>query len=120
MPSPGEPRQAECEQSRPRGRAELVRVIAFDPHEVGQDTANWTTEKLAAYLGQHTSVLVTEDTVRVSLHAHDDGGLASDLDGCKRQAEEQADSVGNARLGRGAFSWCHSTRTSPHQRCGGG
>src|SRR6266487_5739107 len=42
--------------------AELVRVIELDPHEVGQDTANWTTEKLAEYLGQHTGVQVTEET----------------------------------------------------------
>src|SRR6266705_2098789 len=30
--------------------AELVRVIELDPHEVGQDTANWTTEKLGSVL----------------------------------------------------------------------
>src|SRR5712691_10519940 len=34
--------------------AELLRVIELDPHEVGQDTANWTTERLAEYLGQQT------------------------------------------------------------------
>jgi transposase len=50
--------------------AELLRVIEVDPHEVGQDTANWTTERLAQYLGQQTSVQVTEETVRVYLHAH--------------------------------------------------
>src|SRR5881227_2697852 len=31
--------------------AELLRVIELDPHEVGQETANWTTELLAEYLG---------------------------------------------------------------------
>src|SRR6266699_3876019 len=51
-----------------------------EPHQVGQDTANWTTEKLVEYLGQHTGVLVTEETVRVYLHAYEYGGLASDLD----------------------------------------
>src|SRR6266702_1557446 len=68
--------------------AELIRVIELDPHEVGQDTANWTTEKLGSVLrpahrcdlGQHTGVLVTEETVRVYLHAYEYGGLASDLD----------------------------------------
>ena len=50
--------------------AELLRVIELDPHEVGQDTANWTTELLAEYLGQHTGIQVTEETVRVYLHAH--------------------------------------------------
>src|SRR5512142_3528883 len=39
--------------------AELVRVIEVDPHEVGQDTANWTTERLAEYLYQQTGVQVT-------------------------------------------------------------
>jgi transposase len=90
---------------------ELVRVIELDPHEVGEDTANWTTERLAEYLGQQTGVEVTEETVRVYLHAHDYV--------CKRptwtlrcKAEEQADYVGNARLGRGSLSWVHCTRTS--------
>ena len=35
---------------------ELLRVIELDPHEVGQETANWTTERLAAYLGQQTGM----------------------------------------------------------------
>lgn len=47
-----------------------MRVIEVDPHAVGQDTANWTTERLAEYLGQHTGIQVTEETVRVYLHAH--------------------------------------------------
>lgn len=73
--------------------AELQRVIEVDPHEVGQETANWTTELLAEYLGQHTGIQVTEETVRVYLHAH---GYV-----CKRptwtlrrKAGEQADYVG--------------------------
>ncbi len=56
MLSPDEPLQAESEQSQPRGRAELLRVIELDPHEVGEETANWTTERLAKYLGQHTGM----------------------------------------------------------------
>jgi transposase len=60
--------------------AELLHVIELDPHEVGQDTANWTTERLARYLGQHTGIQVTEETVRVYLHAYGYGGLASRLD----------------------------------------
>src|SRR5712691_3340510 len=73
--------------------AELLRVIELDPHEVGQETANWTTELLAEYLGQQTGIKVTEETVRVYLHAH---GYV-----CKRptwtlrrKAGEQADYVG--------------------------
>src|SRR5216683_8041611 len=75
--------------------AELLRVIEVDPHEVGQDTANWTTERLAEYVGQQTGVQVTEETVRVYLHAHDYV--------CKRptwtlrcKAEQKVDYVGNA------------------------
>src|SRR5229473_2521044 len=73
--------------------AELLRVIELDPHEVGQETANWTTELLAQYLGKQTGIQVTEETVRVYLHAH---GYV-----CKRptwtlrrKAGEQADYVG--------------------------
>jgi transposase len=73
--------------------AELLRVIKLDPHEVGQETANWTTELLADYLGQQTGVRVTHETVRVYLHAH---GYV-----CKRptwtlrrKAEEKTDYVG--------------------------
>jgi len=73
--------------------AELLRVIELDPHEVGQETANWTTELLAEYLGEQTGIQVTEETVRVYLHAH---GYV-----CKRptwtlrrKAGEQADYVG--------------------------
>ena len=95
MPSRGAPPQAESEQSRPRGRAELVRVIELDPHEVGQDTANWTTERLAQYLGQHTGVQMTEETVRVSLHAHDYVCKRPTWT-LRRKAEQKADYVGNA------------------------
>ena len=72
---------------------ELLRIIELDPHEVGQETANWTTELLAKYLGQQTGIQVSEETVRVYLHAH---GYV-----CKRptwtlrrKAGEQADYVG--------------------------
>ncbi len=111
MPYHGAPPQAELGRSRPRGRAELLRVIEMDPHEVGQETANWTTERLAQYLGQHTGILVTEETVRVYLHAHDYECLRSTWT-LRRKAEQKAEYVGNARLGRGALSRYHSTRTS--------
>jgi len=99
--------------------AELLRVIELDPHEVGQDTANWTTERLADYLGQHTGVRVTEETVRVYLHAHDYVCKRSTWT-LRRKAAEKADYVGNARLGRGAVSRCHSTRPSTHAGLGRG
>jgi transposase len=73
--------------------AALLRVIEWDPHEVGQETANWTTGLLAKYLGKQTGIKVTEETVRVYLHAH---GYV-----CKRptwtlrrKAGEQANYVG--------------------------
>jgi transposase len=75
--------------------AELLRVIEGDPHEVGQDTANWTTERLAVYLGQQTGIQVTEETVRVYLHAHDYVCKRSTWT-LRRKAEEKADYVGNA------------------------
>jgi transposase len=86
-------------------------VIELDPHEVGQDTANWTTERLAGYLGQHTGTQVTEETVRVYLHAHDYV--------CKRPTWTDASArpkrkpiTWETHQGRGSLSRCHSTRTS--------
>src|SRR5258708_36067795 len=74
---------------------ELLRVIELDPHEVGVETANWTTEQLAEYLGQQTGIYVTEETVRVYLHAHDYVCKRSTCT-LRRKAEEKADYVGNA------------------------
>ena len=37
--------------------AELLHVIELDPHEVGQETANWTTELLAEYLQRSSQSL---------------------------------------------------------------
>jgi transposase len=74
--------------------AELVRVIELDPHEVGQDTANWTTERLAEYLDQQTGVQVTEETVHVYLHVHD-YVCKHPTWTLKRKAAEKADDVGN-------------------------
>ena len=75
--------------------AELLRVIELDPHEVGQDTANWTTERLAEYLCEQTGIQVTEETVRVYLHAHDYVCKRPTWT-LRRKAEVQAHYVGNA------------------------
>ncbi len=75
--------------------AELLRIIELDPHEVGEETANWTTERLAEYLGQHTGMQVTEETVRVYLHAHDYVCKRPTWT-LRRKAEEKVDYVGNA------------------------
>ncbi len=74
--------------------AELLRVIEVDPHEVGQDTANWTTERLAEYLCEQTGIQVTEETVRVYLHAHD-YVCKRPTWRLRRKAEAQAHYVGN-------------------------
>lgn len=76
-------------------QAELLRVIEVDPHEVGQETANWTTGRLADYLGQQTGVQVTEETVRVYLHALGYVCKRSTWT-LRRKAEAQAHYVGNA------------------------
>ena len=74
--------------------AELLRVIELDPHEVGQDTANWTTERLAQYLCEQTGIQVSEETVRVYLHAHNYVCKRPTWT-LRRKAEEQANYVGN-------------------------
>jgi len=73
--------------------AELLRVIELDPHEVGQETANWTTELLALYLDRKTGIHVSEETVRVYLHAHGYECLRPTWT-LRRKAGERADYVG--------------------------
>ena len=46
-------------------------------------------------VGQHTGILVTEETVRIYLHAHDYVCKRPTWT-LRRQAEEKADYVGNA------------------------
>jgi transposase len=74
---------------------ELLRVIELDPHEVGQDTANWTTQLLATYLSEQTGISVSQETVRIYLHAHDYVCKRPTWT-LKRKAEEKTDYVGNA------------------------
>jgi transposase len=45
--------------------------MELDSRQVGQETANWTTQRLAEYLGQQTGIQVTEETVHVYFHARD-------------------------------------------------
>jgi len=87
---PGRKRQVSSDWEK-----ELIRVIERDPHEVGEETANWTTERLASYLGGQTGIQMSEETVRVYLHAH--GYVCKRPTWTlKRKAEEQANYVGNA------------------------
>jgi transposase len=48
--------------------AEVRRVIELDPHTVGVDSANWTTQLLAEYLARVTGHRTGIETVRVHLH----------------------------------------------------
>jgi len=48
------------------GSRPVTRDRARSRTPVGQDTANWTTTRLAQYVGQHTGIHVTEQTVRLS------------------------------------------------------
>jgi transposase len=79
----------------PAWEAELVRVVELDPHEVGVESATWSTRLLADYLAAHTGLRLGQEVVRVYLHRH---GFV-----CKRptwtmerKAQEQADYQGNA------------------------
>ena len=79
----------------PAGEAALRRVIERDPHTVGVDSANWTTQLLAAYWAQTTGHRTGSETVRVHLHQ---AGYV-----CKRPtwtlqrtAEEQPEGAKNA------------------------
>jgi transposase len=74
---------------------ELLRVIELDPHEVGVVSANWTTQLLADYLAEKTGIAVTEETVRIYLHAHDYVCKRPTWT-LRRKAEEQPAYVGNA------------------------
>lgn len=77
----------------PAWEAELLRVIELDTHEVGVSSANWTTELLAEYLARHTGIQVTEETVRVYLHANGYECLRPTWT-LRRKAAEQAGYVG--------------------------
>jgi len=109
-------RRRERERSSPRGRAELVRVIELDPaRQWDRIQPTGRAARLGQYVGQHTGIQVTEETVRVYLHAHDYVCKRPTWT-LRRKAEQKAVTLGNARLGRGSVSryprTCR-TRTSP-------
>ena len=79
----------------PAWTAELLRVLALDPHDVAVDSASWTTGLLATYLANHTGIAVSDETVRQTLHAHDYVCKRPTWT-LKRRAEEQPGYVGNA------------------------
>jgi transposase len=79
----------------PEWKGELLRVIDLDPHTVGVASANWTTGLLATYLADQTQIAVTDETVRLALHA---AGYVCKRPTwtLKRKAETQPGYVGNA------------------------
>jgi putative transposase len=54
----------------PEWEAELLRVVELDPHSLGVPAATWTTTLLAEYLARVTGISVSEETVRLRLHAN--------------------------------------------------
>jgi transposase len=79
----------------PEWTAELLRVIELDPHDVGVQSATWSTGLLAAYLARQTGIAVSNETVRQTLHAHDYVCKRPPWT-LRRRASEQADYLGNA------------------------
>ena len=75
--------------------AELRRVVALDPRDVGVDSATWTTGLLATHLAQATGHRFHLETVRAHLHA---AGYVCKRPTwtLKRKAEEQPGWEGNA------------------------
>ncbi len=87
---PGRPRTV-----TPDWEAELLRVIDLDPHQVGVQSATWTTKLLAEYLARKTDVQVGQEAVRLYLHRH--GYVCKRPTwSMKRKAQERADYLGNA------------------------
>lgn len=79
----------------PQWEAELWRVSDRDPHPLDGPSAHWTTTLLAAYWARVTGITVSEETVRLRLHANGSVGKRSPWT-LKRTAKAQAGSVGNA------------------------
>lgn len=74
--------------------AELRRVIALEPRDVGVASATWTTGLLAAYLAGATGHRFHMETVRLHLHAADYVCKRPTWT-LKRKAEEQPGWEGN-------------------------
>jgi transposase len=76
-------------------KAALLRVIALAPPTVGVRSAHWPTGLLAMYLASQPQIPVTDETVRLYLHA---AGYVCKRPTWtrKRKAAEQPGSVGNA------------------------
>lgn len=92
---PYRPRPGRPVAVSPAWEAELRRVIEEDPHRVGVDRANWTTQLLADYLQQATGQRTGIETVRVHLHAADYVCKRPTWT-LRRKAQEQEDWAKNA------------------------
>jgi transposase len=87
---PGRPRT-----TTPDWEAELLRVIELDPHQVGVQSATWTTQLLAEYLARKTGIRVGQEAVRLCLHRHD-YVCKRPTWSMKRKSQERPDYLGNA------------------------
>lgn len=79
----------------PDWETELLRVIELDPHQVGVQSATWTTQLLAEYLARKTGIEVGQEAVRLCLHRHD-YVCKRPTWSMKRKAQEKPDCLGNA------------------------
>jgi transposase len=79
----------------PAWETELLRVIELDPHEVGVQSAVWTTGLLAKYLAGKTGISVDQETVRKYLTVNEYVCKRPTWT-LKRKAQERPDYVGNA------------------------
>jgi transposase len=91
---PHRPRPGRPVVAPPAWTTELRRVIELDPHEVGMDSANWTTGLLATYLAARTGHRTSDETVRLALHRADYVCKRPTWT-LKRKAEEQPEWAGN-------------------------
>lgn len=79
----------------PAWKTELLRVIELDPHQVGVQSATWTTQLLAQYLARQTGIQVGQEAVRLYLHRH--GYVCKRPTwSMKRRPQEEPDYLGNA------------------------
>ncbi len=87
---PGRPRTVTLEWE-----AGLLRVIELDPHQVGVQSATWTTKLLAEYLARKTGIEVGQEAVRVYLRRC--GYVCKRPTwSMKRKAQQMPDYLGNA------------------------
>jgi transposase len=90
-------------------QAELLRVIALDPHRVGVPSATWTTRLLADYLARTSGHRTGIQTVRRQLHQ---AGYV-----CKRPTWTlRRKAAAQPEWAKNAYGWRRSSRPRPRRR----